>query len=74
MDSTAHNLGTTPVNTLEALNVARSLLLLLLELRRVDHHGNGTLRIGFRKGVGVGQATNASLGVIETTLTNEPPG
>jgi hypothetical protein len=40
----------------------------------MDHHCYGPLGIRFRIQVGVGKTADGTLGIVVTTLTDEPPG
>lgn len=70
----ADNLGTAPVNALEAVPVRGTGGNLLLEGSRVHHHGHGLVGVKVGLAVQAGQAEQRPLGLLSLTPANEPPG
>lgn len=71
----AGNLGTATVGALEAVPVRATLGSSLLELVGVDHHLNSLVSLVVGELAVVGsKATKRVPGVLETVLTNQPPG
>jgi hypothetical protein len=67
------NLGPSPIDTAETIDIGRSLANLNLELIGVLHHCHSILHLLLAKQCGIGQAANSSFGFFKATFTDEPP-
>ena len=68
------DLGPSPIDTSEAVDVAGTKGGLDLEFSSMFHHGDSVVAIVFADKVGIRQSLNGILGIFHSTLSNQPPG
>lgn len=67
------NLGTSTIDTLEALDVAGTSRDLLLHLGSVDHVSNVVIDLGIGVQCRVRESSDGSFGILVSTLSDQPP-
>lgn len=72
-DFNTHDLGSPPVDTSEAVQVACTRLLLFLKLGGIDHHGNVSLAVLVGEVLWVGETTYGFLSLVVSAFADEPP-